>query len=341
VSDETWHGAESPPPGADYDPPEGDEGITAEAPPAVTRPSGPGYDHAREDCPYPAGCSGCVQEFRPPETVQERAARGEPDAVRRMQALAELEGRIPFDELPGGSSDYRSKADVWGEVSGPRRDPIEDIGAPERPPAKRLAAFRCGACDYLFNADEDTTVCVRCEVDGQLVEIKFVGPDPDGSGSLSVADFVTQGAVRQPDGVVVTANAAAAELREAGVLAVLGPHRQRLDSIWSEIASSIVTVLGAARNAVECWQRAGDVQATMETHQAMVELAVVLGMRPGPDGQVPRPHGPLAELLEETAEVMRAEAQHLDPVSSPRATGVARRLRDHAAVIISTLGETP
>lgn len=43
-------------------------------------------DHPRERCPYPAGCSGCE-----PDTVQRRAARGEPDAVARMRVAGQLD----------------------------------------------------------------------------------------------------------------------------------------------------------------------------------------------------------------------------------------------------------
>jgi hypothetical protein len=355
MSDETWHGAESPPAGAEHD----DERIA------------PGYDAAEGD-------EGAVSlpPLRPgwEQTVDETVAA----------AAAEVIPRSPFDELPGstaspgrppdpdeiphqfvpdpdmaghcrrcggwpgdtvhvqhdadllsGAVDYRSRADEWApqtgpdgtynrpvvpgtgssadalaglaaltEPGGPRRDPVEDIGAGEAPPARRLADFQCSACGLTFKADEDTETCPRCSV-GRLERLH----------------------------VIIEADPTEAELREAGVINALGPYRQRLDDIWAEIASSLVTVLLAGRSAVDAWRRAGDVQAPMEAHEAMRRLAVVLGMAPDEHGRVAHPHGPHAELLQETAEMIRAEAGVISLHEDLRLQGAARRLRAHADFI--------
>jgi hypothetical protein len=341
MSDETWHGAGSPPDGAEH----------------ADERTAPGYDAAEGD-------EGTVSlpPLRPgwEQTVDETMAA----------AAAEVIPRSPFDELPGpaprppdadevphlyvedgamaghcvrcggwptdqvhqeanaaraateGGADYRSKADVWAEVTGdgsghtlppaPRRgvDQIDDIGAGEPLPARRLADFQCSACGLTFKADEDTETCPRCSI-GRLERLH----------------------------VLVEAGPTEAELREAGVINALGPYRQRLDDIWAEIASSLVTVLLAGRSAVDAWRRAGDVQAPMEAHEAMRQLAVVLGMAPDEHGRVAHPHGPHAELLQETAEMIRAEAGVISLHEDLRLQGAARRLRSHADFIARAVGE--
>jgi Arc/MetJ-type ribon-helix-helix transcriptional regulator len=88
-----------------------------------------GVDHAREDCTYPLGCTGCVPDqvvqraddlqMPEPETVQERAARGEPDAVARMAVAAEL----PAEHVAAVEADLRGRVasfdpDADGDIAG-------------------------------------------------------------------------------------------------------------------------------------------------------------------------------------------------------------------------------
>jgi hypothetical protein len=330
VSDETHHGAESPPMGAEYDTAAGDEGFAP-----LDRAPVPG--HAREDCPYPAGCSGCLQDIRPPapdvsDTPEPHHFENDPEAGPMARWRCRHCGKSRGEHADGWRGEGH---EVWPLAPAPRQDPIADIGATERPPARRLAQFRCGACDLTFRADDDTTVCPRCSVDGRLVEI-LVG--------ATLEDVVEASEVLElspPGGLLVTGGPMMAELREASTEAILEPLRAKVDDLWAELSRNLVDLLHVGRTAVEQWRQAPTAEAPMAFYAAMHDLAQALGMQPGPDGRVPRPNGPHVELLQETAEMMRAEAAIVSLHPDLRLQGAARRLQEHADLITRTVGVDP
>jgi hypothetical protein len=219
------------------------------------------------------------------------------------------------------------------------------VGQPPDPaaPARGLADFECFSCGIVFKADEDTQTCVRCDsrrlgvmtpedaerrAAGETVPYRSPQPSPD---ELAAArDDLEQRPVSDVPGAPTEA-----ELRAASVEALVDPTRQRLDAIWADIASTIVTVAGAGRRVVTEWRKAPDVRAPVSVYEAILDLAVALGIEEGSTVSLPEPH---VELLRETAGMMRAEADRAVNGGVLRGQGVARRLREQADVIDTTVG---
>lgn len=114
-------------------------------------------DHPRERCPYPAGCSGCD-----PDTVQERAARGDPDAVARMR----LAGQLNPEYLTEAGLDHL-RADMGAELEA-GLDADGDIAGADYPPQPEPVPPIAGA---------DITIDVTPVAGGALWRWKVEHPD--------------------------------------------------------------------------------------------------------------------------------------------------------------------
>jgi hypothetical protein len=164
------------------------------------------------------------------DDVPHRAAEGEPGALRRMATLAEL---------------------------GPHRDPIDDLGAGEPPPAKGgLVPFQCQGpeCGLQFMADADTNQC----------------PAP-GCHAFAIAEPMP------PDDPAAVAGLTPSPIRR--VTASLNDMRASVANAWDDLAEAIARIHTAAYDAVRTWDEApvGSVQVPQQVYTVMATLAAAAG----------------------------------------------------------------